>query len=103
MQEPLLKEWRLPLGDNYMKKFPSLYFDGIKPFEIHVYYGSSFNSNEKWIVKGFEQIYGMFKTREAAIEKAIDCAKQFLFPQRIYVHSFGSQYMDKYVMTGKTK
>lgn len=81
--------------------FPNLYNDPIKPFEIHIYYGSSFNPNEKWVVKGFEGLYGMFRTRMVAIRHARKVAATFLFPQKIYVHSFGSSAPDRWIITTK--
>jgi hypothetical protein len=60
-----------------------------KPFEIHVYYGSSFNQNEKWVCKGYEELYGFFPTQSAAVKKAREVAKTFLFPQFIWIFQFG--------------
>ena len=56
-----------------------------QPNQIHIYYGSSFNSNEKWVCKGYEELYGFFPTCDAATERAREIAKTFLFPQMICV------------------
>lgn len=73
-----------------------------KPFEIHIYYGSSFNKDEKWVCKGYEGIYGFFPTADAAIAKAREVAKTFLFPQRIWVKPFGSRHIARHrlIITG---
>jgi len=85
-----------------VKTFPNLYYDSIKPLEIHVYHGSSFNPDEKWVVKGYEGIYGYYPSREVAIKSAIEIEKGFLFSNRIYVHSFGSNHPDRFVIKRKT-
>ena len=64
-----------------------------KPFEIHVYYGSSFNASEKWVCKGYEGIYGYFPTADAALQEAREIAKKFLFPQFIWVKPFDTRHI----------
>jgi hypothetical protein len=82
-------------------RFPNLHYEGIKPFEIHVYYGSSFNPNEKWVVKGFEGLYGFFPSRCVAVNRAKEIAKSFIFPQTIYCHPFGRSASCKMIIKGE--
>ena len=68
-----------------------------KSNHIHVYFGSSFNPDEKWVTRGYDETY-FSPNREEAIRKAIIIYNALLIKPWIVVHSFGKMYPHKYII-----